>query len=85
MGHRSSKEKMESSDDSSHGAKSSRVERLKQRLHLHRHKNRQGSGSPPKLLKEEDFAGIALIRIINVQFLYYFYFLLLELYIDVYM
>ncbi|KAI5661451.1 hypothetical protein M9H77_20774 [Catharanthus roseus] len=65
MGHRSSKEKMESSDDSSHGAKSSRVERLKQRLHLHRHKNRQGSGSPPKLLKEEDFAGIALIRIIN--------------------
>lgn len=81
MGHGNSKSASDSSDDSSNGEKSRR-ERLKEKLHLHRH--RQGSGSASKLLRQEDFAGIALIRIISVLFLYPFFVASFLIYIDLY-
>ncbi|XP_022898085.1 phosphatidylserine decarboxylase proenzyme 2-like [Olea europaea var. sylvestris] len=71
MGHGTSKNEaleLEESTDSSR-SKSSRIEKLRQRFHLHRH----GSGSNPKsnlsnqLLKEEDFVGIALLRLIRAE------------------
>ncbi|KAK3010740.1 hypothetical protein RJ639_011293, partial [Escallonia herrerae] len=73
MGHGSSKSSVsEPSDESSDGSKPSpsRIHRLKQRLHLHRHHHRASSGSQSstsKLLSAEDFAGIALIKIIGAE------------------
>lgn len=82
MGHGNSKSASDSSADSSNGEKSSRRERLKEKLRLHRH--RQGSGSASKLLRQEDFAGIALTRIISVLFLYPFFVASFLIYIDLY-
>ncbi|XP_073118870.1 phosphatidylserine decarboxylase proenzyme 2-like isoform X1 [Henckelia pumila] len=73
MGHRNSKH--ESSDDSPDGSssESSRVQRLRQRLSRHRRhfrRHRRGTDSDSsagKLLKEGDFAGIALLRIIGAE------------------
>jgi hypothetical protein len=66
MGQGSSKE------DSPDGAKeegSSRISRLKQRLHLHRHHHGpSGSSSYQKLLAADGFAGIALLTLIRVCF-----------------
>lgn len=78
-----------SSDDSADASKSpsTRAERIKKRLHLHRphfHRRRHRATDSPsgshtrnlrKLLKEEDFAGIALLRLITVSILYLYYFL----------
>ncbi|KAL8061046.1 hypothetical protein ABFX02_02G063200 [Erythranthe guttata] len=73
MGH--GKSKPESPDEStdSSGSTNSRVRKLRQRLHLHRphfRRHRRGSSSDPrlaKLLKEEDFAGIALLRLVCAE------------------
>ncbi|XVE93074.1 hypothetical protein REPUB_Repub01dG0158800 [Reevesia pubescens] len=72
MGHGSSKEDDSSSSSSSSDAdtKSSRISRLKQKLHLHRHHhhNRESaSSSHQKLHAAEDFAGIALLTLINAE------------------
>lgn len=67
MGHGNSKTASDSSDESSDGAKPSRRERIKRKFHLHRHHKRHGSAAASKLLKEEDFAGIALVRIISAE------------------
>ncbi|XP_022876414.1 phosphatidylserine decarboxylase proenzyme 2-like [Olea europaea var. sylvestris] len=80
MGHGASKnEAFDESSDSS-GSMSSRIHELRHRLHLHRrrrhhhhHRRRHGSGSNSKpnlskqLLKEEDFVGIALLRLIRAE------------------
>lgn len=75
MGHGSSRqETLDESTDSS-GSTTSRVQKLRQRLHLHRphfRRHRGGSSSNSrlgKLLKDEDFAGIALLRLIGVYHL----------------
>ncbi|KAK9077116.1 hypothetical protein SSX86_005452 [Deinandra increscens subsp. villosa] len=78
MGHGSSKSS--SSDDSTNGdstnsrSHSSRRERIKKKLHLHRHLHRRGDGSSrgshsrhPKLSSLEDFAGIALVTLISAE------------------
>ncbi|KAK6135369.1 hypothetical protein DH2020_030880 [Rehmannia glutinosa] len=73
MGHGTSKQ--ENSDESmdASGSTSSRIQKLRQRLHLHRprfRRYRRSSKSEPrlsKLLKEEDFAGIALLRVIGAE------------------
>ncbi|VFQ76346.1 unnamed protein product [Cuscuta campestris] len=74
MGHGNSKP---GSDDSSSNsaARSSRAAKFRQRLHLHRHHfrhSRKGSSSDSgshlsKLLKEDDFAGIACLRLVNAE------------------
>ncbi|KAG8368712.1 hypothetical protein BUALT_Bualt15G0074300 [Buddleja alternifolia] len=73
MGHGTSKsENMDESTDNS-GSTTSRIQRLRQRLHLHRphfRRHRRGSSSDSnirKLLKDEDFAGIALLRLIGAE------------------
>ncbi|KAK4476877.1 hypothetical protein RD792_016041 [Penstemon davidsonii] len=72
MGHGNSKHdgaNVESTGSS--GSTSSRVQKLRQRLHLHRpHFRRRDSDSNSrlrKLLKEEDFAGIAILRLIGAD------------------
>ncbi|KAM7478937.1 hypothetical protein LguiA_027150 [Lonicera macranthoides] len=72
MGHGSSKSSSDSSDESSTES-SSRMSRLKRRLHRHRHhqhhhRHRKSgkSQSHSKLLHAEDFAGIALIKLITL-------------------
>ncbi|KAL3814442.1 hypothetical protein ACJIZ3_015710 [Penstemon smallii] len=75
MGHGNSKHdgaNVDSTDSS--GSTSSRVQKLRQRLHLHRphFRRRKDSDSDSnsrlrKLLKEEDFAGIALLRLIGAD------------------
>ncbi|CAI9103963.1 OLC1v1002562C1 [Oldenlandia corymbosa var. corymbosa] len=78
MGHGNSKSSSESSDDSppaasgdvSKSSNPSRTQKLKDKLHLHRpHFRRHGrrSHNLSKLLKEENFAGIALLRIITAE------------------
>ncbi|XP_031132267.1 phosphatidylserine decarboxylase proenzyme 3-like [Ipomoea triloba] len=77
MGHGNSKSGSPSSDESSHNgsrsAHSSRAGKFGQRLQLQRsHFRRHGSGSgsgsnQSKLLKEEDFAGIASLRLISAE------------------
>ncbi|XP_019232956.1 PREDICTED: phosphatidylserine decarboxylase proenzyme 2-like isoform X3 [Nicotiana attenuata] len=75
MGHVSSKSDSSSGDSADGGSKPSRMRRLGRRLHLHSHHFRRrsrahttGSHShTTKILKEEDFAGIALIRIISAE------------------
>ncbi|CAA0807311.1 Phosphatidylserine decarboxylase proenzyme 2 [Striga hermonthica] len=70
MGHRSSKQ--EKPDESTAGS-ASRIHKLRQRLHRHRphfRRHRRGASADPrlsKLLKEEDFAGIALLRLIGAE------------------
>ncbi|KAM7482251.1 hypothetical protein LguiB_006834 [Lonicera macranthoides] len=73
MGHGSSKSSSDSSDESSTES-SSRMSRLKRRLHRHRHhqhhhRHRKSgkSQSHSKLLHAEDFAGIALIKLISAE------------------
>ncbi|KAL3638116.1 phosphatidylserine decarboxylase [Castilleja foliolosa] len=73
MGNRSSKpESVNESTDAS-GSTASRIQKLLQRLHRHRphfRRHHRGSKSDPrlsKLLKEEDFAGIALLRLIGAE------------------
>lgn len=76
MGHANSKPSSDSSEDdtdASNPAKPSHAQKLKQKLHLHRpHFRRRtrhrGCPSPnlSNLLREGDFAGIALLRIITV-------------------
>ncbi|XP_062175989.1 phosphatidylserine decarboxylase proenzyme 2-like isoform X2 [Alnus glutinosa] len=60
-----------SKEDSPDGAKeegSSRISRLKQRLHLHRHHHGpSGSSSYQKLLAADGFAGIALLTLIRAE------------------
>ncbi|KAH0733689.1 hypothetical protein KY289_004877 [Solanum tuberosum] len=66
MGHGNSRQDC-SSGDSADGSKPSRIRRLRRRIRLH---SRRSSASHPqtsKILKEEDFAGIALIRIISAE------------------
>lgn len=71
MGHGTSKSDSSSSGDSADGgSKPSRMRRLGRRLRLHSRHSRHTSGSHSqisKILKEEDFAGIALIRIISAE------------------
>ncbi|EOX98867.1 Phosphatidylserine decarboxylase 2 isoform 1 [Theobroma cacao] len=70
MGHGSSKEDDSSSSSSSDAdTKPSRISRLKQRLRLHRHRHHRtrGSSSQQKLNAAEDFAGIALLTLINAE------------------
>ncbi|XP_007043036.2 PREDICTED: phosphatidylserine decarboxylase proenzyme 2 [Theobroma cacao] len=70
MGHGSSKEDDYSSSSSSDAdTKPSRISRLKQRLRLHRHRHHRtrGSSSQQKLNAAEDFAGIALLTLINAE------------------
>ncbi|GFP98662.1 phosphatidylserine decarboxylase proenzyme 2 [Phtheirospermum japonicum] len=73
MGHRSSKQKSADESTDASGSTSSRIQELRQRLHLHRphfRSHRRGPKSDPrlsKLLKEEDFAGIALLRLIGAE------------------
>ncbi|XP_071935784.1 phosphatidylserine decarboxylase proenzyme 2-like isoform X2 [Coffea arabica] len=78
MGHGNSKAGMESSsDESARGDGSSRADRIKKKLHLsrshfrrhHRHAGATVSSAHnlTKLLKEEDFAGIALLRLITAE------------------
>ncbi|KAL3515571.1 hypothetical protein ACH5RR_022473 [Cinchona calisaya] len=77
MGHGNSKSSS-SSDESSGGgvggSKSpSKAEKIKKKLHLHRHHFRRHSrhgataADDPKKLREEDFAGIALLRLITAE------------------
>ncbi|KAE9446925.1 hypothetical protein C3L33_21169, partial [Rhododendron williamsianum] len=73
MGHGSSKPGVtEPTDDSTDGSKgsSSRLSSLKQRLHVHRHRShghREGDSTSGhlKLHSAEDFAGIALVKLIT--------------------
>ncbi|XP_059653363.1 phosphatidylserine decarboxylase proenzyme 2-like [Cornus florida] len=78
MGNGSSRPGVAESDDSSHDASKSppsRLSRLKDRLHIHFHHHHRhsgsgsgsGSNSSSKPLKEEDFAGIALIKLIKAE------------------
>ncbi|XP_051146505.1 phosphatidylserine decarboxylase proenzyme 3-like isoform X2 [Andrographis paniculata] len=74
MGHGSSTHgSPEESADASGSAPASRIRRLRDRLHLHRphfRRYRRGSKLDPrvaKLLKEEDFAGIALLRLVRAE------------------
>ncbi|GER55501.1 phosphatidylserine decarboxylase [Striga asiatica] len=70
MGHRSSKQ--ENPDESTDGSPS-RIHKLRQRLHRYRphfRRHSRGVSADPrlsKLLKEEDFAGIALLRLIGAD------------------
>ncbi|KAK4491227.1 hypothetical protein RD792_001960 [Penstemon davidsonii] len=71
MGNGSSKHDDESStyDESTEGSSGSRVQKLRQRLHLHRRRVKDSDDSESNIrrrkLKEEDFAGIALLRVIG--------------------
>ncbi|KAG5525957.1 hypothetical protein RHGRI_032300 [Rhododendron griersonianum] len=73
MGHGSSKPGVtEPTDDSTDGSRgsSSRLSSLKQRLHVHRHRShghREGDSTSGhlKLHSAEDFAGIALVKLIS--------------------
>ncbi|KAA8545565.1 hypothetical protein F0562_020349 [Nyssa sinensis] len=78
MGHGNSRPSVtEPFDESTEGSKStsSRLSRLKQRFHIHFHRHhhhhghgRSGSNShDSKLLSAEDFAGIALLTLINAE------------------
>ncbi|XVF01614.1 hypothetical protein REPUB_Repub04eG0103800 [Reevesia pubescens] len=72
MGNGSSKEDDASSSSSSSDAdtKPSRISLLKQKLHLHRrhhHHRKSASSSHQKLHDAEDFAGIALLTLINAE------------------
>ncbi|XVF44715.1 hypothetical protein PTKIN_Ptkin02bG0146200 [Pterospermum kingtungense] len=71
MGHGSSKEDDSSSSSSSDAdTKPSRISRLKQKLHLHRHHHhhhRKRDSSHQKLHDADDFAGIALLTLINAE------------------
>ncbi|XP_057803943.1 phosphatidylserine decarboxylase proenzyme 2-like isoform X2 [Salvia miltiorrhiza] len=73
MGHGTSKDEPQEDSSDSSASTTSRIQRLRQRLHRHRlHFRRlhRGSGSGSqlsKLLKEEDFAGIALLRLIGAE------------------
>ncbi|KAG6409174.1 hypothetical protein SASPL_132208 [Salvia splendens] len=72
MGHGSSKDEAQEDSADASGSTTSRVQRLRQRLNRHRPHFRRlhrgsGSGSQlKKLLKEEDFTGIALLCLIGV-------------------
>ncbi|KAL1534305.1 phosphatidylserine decarboxylase [Salvia divinorum] len=73
MGHGSSRDEAQEDSADSSGSTTSRIQRLRQRLNRHRSHFRRlhrGSGSGSqlnKLLKEEDFAGIALLRLIGAE------------------
>ncbi|OMO86881.1 Calcium-binding EF-hand [Corchorus olitorius] len=70
MGHGSSKEDDSSSSSSSDAdTKPSRLSRLKRRLHLHRrhHNRKPSSSSHQKLHDADDFAGIALLTLVNAE------------------
>ncbi|KAL8536111.1 hypothetical protein ACS0TY_011658 [Phlomoides rotata] len=69
MGHKISKDENYDESTDSNGSTSSRINKLRQRLHLHRphfRRHRRDSNSG-KLLKEENFAGIALLRLIGAD------------------
>lgn len=69
MGHGSSKEENGAAESQSKG---SRRARLKQRLHLHRRRrSRSNSPSHSKRLDAENFAGIALLTLVRVSFLFF--------------
>ncbi|KAK9286607.1 hypothetical protein L1049_015007 [Liquidambar formosana] len=73
MGQGSSKATVADSSEATDGSeRTSRMSRLKQRLHVHRHhRNKRGNGSDSysllKLRDAEDFAGIALVRVISAD------------------
>ncbi|KAI3445696.1 hypothetical protein Pfo_002361 [Paulownia fortunei] len=73
MGNGTSKDESPDESTDASGSTTSRIQKLRQRLHLHRpHFRRYGRGSNSesrlgKLLKEEDFAGIALLRLIGAE------------------
>ncbi|PIN09573.1 Phosphatidylserine decarboxylase [Handroanthus impetiginosus] len=71
MGHGNSKQEIPDESTDSSGSTTSRVQKLRQRLHLHRpHFRLHGRGSDSglgKILKEEDFAGIAFFRLIGAE------------------
>ncbi|XP_042006733.1 phosphatidylserine decarboxylase proenzyme 2-like [Salvia splendens] len=73
MGHGSSKDEAQEDSADASGSTTSRVQRLRQRLNRHRPHFRRlhrgsGSGSQlKKLLKEEDFTGIALLCLIGAE------------------
>ncbi|KAL3382476.1 hypothetical protein AABB24_002146 [Solanum stoloniferum] len=66
MGHGNSRQDC-SSGDSADGSKPSRIRRLRRRLRLHSRRSSTSHPQTSKILKEEDFAGIALIRIISAE------------------
>ncbi|KAM3377589.1 phosphatidylserine decarboxylase proenzyme 2 [Capsicum galapagoense] len=69
MGHGNSRPDSSSGDSTNGDSKPSRLRRFRRRLRLHR-RSRSNSGSHnhiAKILKEEDFAGIALFRIISAE------------------
>ncbi|KAH0784655.1 hypothetical protein KY290_004253 [Solanum tuberosum] len=66
MGHGNSRQDS-SSGDSADGSKPSRIRRLRRRLRLHSRRTSASHPQTSKILKEEDFAGIALIRIISAE------------------
>ncbi|KAL6517665.1 phosphatidylserine decarboxylase [Orobanche minor] len=73
MGNRSSKQESPNESTDASGSTTSRIQKLRQHLHLHRahfRRHRRGANSDPrlsKLLKDEDFAGIALLRLIGAE------------------
>ncbi|KAH6823370.1 phosphatidylserine decarboxylase 2 [Perilla frutescens var. hirtella] len=73
MGHGSSKDETRDESTDSSASATSRIHRLRQRLHLHRsHFRRRNLASDSgsnlsKILNEEDFAGIALLRLIAAE------------------
>ncbi|KAL6515281.1 phosphatidylserine decarboxylase [Orobanche hederae] len=73
MGNRSSNQETPNESTDASGSTMSRIQKLRQHLHLHRahfRRHRRGASSDPrlsKLLKDEDFAGIALLRLIGAE------------------
>ncbi|KAL6545780.1 phosphatidylserine decarboxylase [Orobanche gracilis] len=73
MGNRSSNQETPNESTDASGSTTSRIQKLRQHLHLcraHFHRHRRGANSDPrlsKLLKDEDFAGIALLRLIGAE------------------
>ncbi|KAK4438222.1 Phosphatidylserine decarboxylase proenzyme 2 [Sesamum alatum] len=73
MGHEASKHENPDESADTSGSTTSRIAKLRQRLHRHRphfRRHRRGSSSESnvrKLLKEGDFAGIAFLRVIGAK------------------
>ncbi|XP_047978222.1 phosphatidylserine decarboxylase proenzyme 2-like [Salvia hispanica] len=73
MGHGSSRDEAQDDSADSSGSTTSRVQRLRQRLNRHRphfrrlHRASGSASQLKKLLKEEDFAGIALLCLIGAE------------------
>ncbi|KAL2254388.1 UNVERIFIED_CONTAM: Phosphatidylserine decarboxylase proenzyme 2 [Sesamum indicum] len=73
MGHAASKHENPDESADTSGATTSRIAKLRQRLHRHRphfrrhHRDTSSESTMRKLLKEGDFAGIAFLRIIGAK------------------